>query len=181
MPLPKVNEWPDKVRHAGTTGGFNLLRDLIPSLQEAIPDLKNFEGGLFVEEDLKNVRPMCWVHLDSGHLDEKIINDFNTTIGLRYGIVIDANGHLKVGDNFIMIMPKKYRERIAAERKAALDRQNALSHQKSAYVHPSDPNYGEMMQGAQEVADAASTKYKVQVAGEPEPAEKPKRGRPRKS
>jgi len=184
MALPKLNDWPEHVRHAGTVGGFNILRDLEPALQHAIPDLKAFNLGVFVEEDLKNVMPIGWVHLTLSHLGYEIIDDFNREIGLRYGIIVDANSWLKIGDNFIMIMPKNYREKVQAERKRALDRQNALSQQRAAYVHPSDPNYSEMMAGAQELADETSSKYKLQVSGQPESAEASvpkKRGRPPKN
>jgi len=177
MALPKVNDWPDKVRHAGTVGGFNILRDLAGALQEAIPDLKNFEIGLFVEEDLKNIMPIGWRYMTLEHLDFKTVDDFNRTVGLRYGLVVDANSHIKVGDNFIMIMPKKYRELVVQERQRALDKQNALADAKAAYVHPNDPNFAEMKAAAEEIAEGGAARAKVQVRGEPDRVES-KRGQP---
>jgi len=168
MAFPKVNEWPENVRHAGTVGGFNTLRDLPMALQEAITDLRDFNIGFFVEEDLKNVVPMGWRHMTMEHLDYKTVDDFNKAVGLRYGLVVDANSHIKVGDNYLMIMPKKYREILQLERKKALDKQNALADQKATYVHPNDPNYGEMKRAAEETAEKGSSRVKVQVKGEPD-------------
>lgn len=180
MGFPKVNEWPEQVYQAGTVGGFNILRDMEKALHHAIPDLRPYNIGFFVETDLKSVMPMGWIHMDYGHLDFETKDDFNRAIGLRYGLTIDANGHLKVGDNFIMIMPKNYRERIIEERKRALDKQNAMMDGAAAYAHPSDPRASEMKAGAYELSEKGSERYKVQVKGEPERSEA-KRGRPPKN
>lgn len=179
MALPKLNQWSEKVYQAGTTGGFNVLRDLEPELQQAIPELKAYNIGLFVEDDLKNVMPMGWVYMDRGHLDYETTEDFNNAIGLRYGIVADASSHLKIGDNFIMIMPKDYREKIKAERKRAYEIQNNEAMAASTYVPKEDPNYEKMQEAAHEVAEKGTSSHKVQVGGEPDGAvaeeAKPKR------
>jgi len=170
MAFPRLNQWSDKVYQAGTTGGFNVLRDLEKELQRAIPDLKAYNIGLFVEDDLKNVMPIGWVYMDYGHLDYETVESFNNAVGLRYGIVIDPSGHLKIGDNFIMIMPKDYREKVKAERKRAFDRQNQEAMNAGNFVPASDPRRAEMEEGAREVAEKGTSTHKVQVGGEPEGA-----------
>ena len=170
MAFPKLNQWSDKVYQAGTTGGFNILRDLERELQQAIPDLKAYNIGLFVEDDLKNVMPIGWVYMDYGHLDYETVESFNNAIGLRYGIVIDSSGHLKVGDNYIMIMPKDYREKVKAERKRAYDLQNQEAMDASTYVPQSDPRYEEMQEGAREAAQKGTSSKTVRVGGEPDGA-----------
>ena len=97
--FPKVSDWSDKVYQAGARGGFNPLVHLEPELHRAYPDLRKFEIGLFSEEDLKNQFPIGWVHLDYGMFDHEDVESFNKAVGLRYGMVVDVHGHIKISDN----------------------------------------------------------------------------------
>lgn len=179
MGLPKVSDWSDDVYQAGTRGGFNPLVHLKPELDRAYPDFQAYELMFSSEDDLKNTTSMGWVHLDYGMFDHESVQDFNKAVGLRYGMILDVHGHIKIGDNYIMIMPKKFRESIKLARKEALAEQNRRANNSAAYAHPSDPEYSKMQQGAQEIASETSSRYKVAVGGEPE--DKPRRGRPPKN
>lgn len=181
MPFPKTTDWSDQVHNAGTRGSFNPLRDLQKEMHRSIPDLRPYEIGLFSAEDLRSVTQMGWVHMKSEHFD---VDDFNSVVGLRYGMTVDPSSNIKVGDNFVMMMPKTYREKVLAKRKEALNNQRERANQAAAYAHPSDRNYNQMMEAAQEISEQGSTRYKVQATGEPtrdEEGEKRGPGRPRKT
>lgn len=181
MGLPKTSDWSDKVYNAGTRGAFNPLRDLERELHQAIPDLRLYKIGLFSQDDLKNVMTMGWRHMDYGHLDYSTVDDFNKAVGLRYGLVVDAHGHIMIGGNYVLIMPKDYRKKVEAERAHALNEQRKRANQASAYAHPSDPRAKEMRDAALELSEKTSETYKVQVSGEPNRDDAPRRGRPPKS
>ena len=187
MPFPKVEDWSDEVYQAGTRGGFNVLRDLPRELQRAIPDLRNFKLGLCSETDLKEWRSMGWVHMTFDHLDYETINDFNAAIGLRFGLRPDVHSHITVGDNYIMIMPNKYREKVDLRRKEALINQREQAVAASAISVGSDPRADEMYEGALETAQRGTTRATVIGKGQP-PDNKDaisgtpkKRGRPPKN
>lgn len=168
MGFPKVEQWGDDVLNAGTRGAFNVLVHLEKELQRCYPDLKAYVINLCSEEDLKDNTMMGWMHMDGGHFDAKSVDDFNKKVGLKFGMVLDSHDHIKIGSNYVMLMPKSYRDKVNKARKEAYNLQNERVNNVAAYAHPEDPNFTEMKQGAQELAGEKNAKYKVQVKGEPD-------------
>jgi hypothetical protein len=184
MPFPKVTDWSDEVYNAGTRGAFNPLRDLEKELHRTIPDLRPYIIMLCSEEDLNSATQMGWKHMDSGHFDAETVDDFNRKVGLRFGMTLDVHSHIKIGGNYIMLMPKTYREKVNEKRHEALLEQRHRANMASAYAHPSDKNYKQMLEAAQEISEKQSTTYRVQASGEPDRGggeDKRGPGRPRKT
>jgi len=165
MAFPKVTDWSDEVYNAGTRGAFNALRDLEKELHRTIEDLRPYNIGLFSESDVNEVSQMGWVHMKIEHFEYA---DFNRAVGLRYGMRDDGGGNIMVGENYVMMMPKNYRERVLSERKRVREAQEMAAHNAAAYVHPGDPNAASMREGAKEMVAKDSTTYKVQAKGEPD-------------
>lgn len=182
MPFPKVSDWSDEVYNAGTRGAFNPLVHLKKELHRCYPDLRPYDIMLCSEDDLNNATQMGWVHMDSGHFDYESVNDFNAAVGLRFGMTIDPHGHIKVGSNYIMMMPETYRDKIRKIRKDALNRQKAQADNAAGMALSGDSRYSEMAEYAREVSAKTSSRYTVQTKGEPERGEgdAPRRGRPPK-
>ena len=168
MAFPKVTDWSDEVYNAGTRGAFNALRDLEKELHRTIEDLRPYNIGLFSKDDVNDVSQMGWVHMKIEHFDYA---DFNRAVGLRYGMRDDGGGNIMSGENYIMMMPKNYRERVLSERTRVREAQEAAAHNAAAYVHPGDPNAASMREGALEMVNKDSTSYKVQAKGEPDRGE----------
>jgi hypothetical protein len=168
MAFPKVTDWSDTVYNAGTRGAFNVLRDLEKELHRTIEELRPYNIGLFSEDDINNVSTMGWRHMKSEHFDYA---DFNSAVGLRYGMRLDASSNIMVGNNYVMMMPKNYREKVLKERTRVREAQEEAAHNAAAYVHPGDPNAASMREGALEMVNKDSTSYKVQAKGEPDRGE----------
>lgn len=172
MAFPKLSDWSkfDAVQNAGTRGGFNPLRDLEKLMQDNIPDLRNYNLCFSSEADINQNSTMGWILLKTEHFD---VEDFNREIGTRYNLHTDGGANVMYGSNYLMIMHKGHREKILDARLDALNEQNAIAKAAGAYAHPKDPNRGEMLQGASEIASKDSVRYKVQATGTPTHDEEP--------
>ena len=172
MAFPKLSEWNkfDAVQNAGTRGGFIAIRDLEKLLQENIPDLRNYNLCFSSEADINQNSTMGWILMKTEHFD---VEDWNREIGTRYNLHTDGGANIMYGDNYLMIMHKKHREKVLEARLNALNEQNAIAKSAGAYAHPQDPNRSEMLQGASAIANKDSEKYKVQAKGTPEYDEEP--------
>lgn len=177
MGFPKVTDWSDEVYNAGTRGSFNPLHDLERELHRTIPDLRPYVIMLSSEDDLNSTTQMGWKHMDTGHFDFETVDDFNKAVGLRFGMRIDPHGHLMIGGNYIMLMPKTYREKVLGKRKEAYNMAQRRANDSLAVSMSGDPRGGEMRQYAEEISKRESTQHKVQFRGEPTyEDETPKRG-----
>jgi hypothetical protein len=150
--------------------GYNLLRDFEKDMHETYPDTKPYKFGYFSGDDVNNVSTMGWVHLKGSMFD---VEDWNTTVGLRFGLVADASDNIKYGENYIMIMPMQHREEvILPARLDAIKKIEAAADEDAVVVHPEDPEYNKMKDAGREIAK--SEKVKVQVRGEPDRTEEKK-------
>lgn len=175
MAHPKASDWKqyDEVLNAGTRG-FNALQVIPRIMQKEIPWLNDFNMGFCVAEDLPEWMTMGWQHLETSHLGDT--DEWNRAIALRFNIS-DAGGHVKYRDNYLMIMPKDYREKLKRIRNEAAERdfENAVE-QTASYAHPQDERYAEMKEASAELSEVSG--YRVQAEGAAESGAKPKRGRP---
>jgi hypothetical protein len=120
---------------------------------------------------------MGWKHMDSGHFDYETVDDFNKAVGLRFGMRIDPHGHIMVGGNYIMLMPKSYREKILNKRQEAYDVTQQRANASLAVSMSGDPRGDEMRRYAEELSAKETSQYKLSVRGEPDHEdEEPKRG-----
>ena len=168
MGFPKITDWSDEVYNAGTRGSFNPLFHLERELHRVIPDLRPYVINLCSEEDLNQNTQMGWVHMDTGHFDYETVDDFNKAVGLRFGMRVDPHGHITVGGNYIMLMPKSYREKIEQKRKDAYNVTQKTLDESLAVTMPGDPRASEMKSGAEEMSKKGTDQYKVQFRGDPD-------------
>ena len=163
MAFPKVSDWSENVYNAGATG-FNLLRDFEREMHKAYPDTQVYNFGYFSETDINHVSTMGWVHLKGSMFE---VEDWNTAVGLRFGLVADASDNIKYGENYIMLMPRQHRDEvILPARLDAIRKIEAAADEDAVVVHPEDPEYNKMKDAGREIAK--SEKVKVQVKGEPD-------------
>jgi hypothetical protein len=180
MAFPKVGNWSDRVYNAGA-GGFNLLRDFEKEMWKVYPETRVYKFGFFSDDGVPEVSTYGWVHLQGGMFD---VEDWNTAVGLRFGLAVDASDNVKYADNFIMIMPRQYREDViyVGERKRIAEAENAAD-DAGAFVHPSDPEFNKMKDRARELASTEKFDLRPMPGAEPDRGEPPKNkgGRPRGS
>ncbi len=166
MAFPKVSDWSEKVYNAGAMG-FNLLRDFEREMHEAYPDTQDYNFGYFSESDINNVSTMGWVHLKGSMFE---VEDWNTAVGLRFGLQVDASDNIKYGENFVMMMPKHHRETvILPARLEAIKKIESAADEDAVVVHPEDPEYNKMKDAGRKFAK--SEKVKVQIKGTPDRSE----------
>jgi len=167
MAFPKVTDWSEKVYNAGAMG-FNLLRDFEKEMHRVYPETQDFNFGYFSETDVNQVSTMGWKHMKGSMFD---VEDWNSTVGLRFGLTRDASDNLKCSDNYIMLMPRNYRETvIMPARLESIKKMEAAADEDAVVVHPEDPEFNKMKDAGREIAK--TEKVKVQVRGEPDRGEK---------
>lgn len=180
MAFPKVSDWSERVYNVGV-GGFNLLRDFEPEMHRVYPDTKDYNFGYYSESAVPEMSTQGYVHLKGSMFD---VDDWNSVVGLRFGLVRDANDNIKHGDNFIMIMPRHYRDTvIKVNEKQKITDLEAASDEAGAFVHPQDPEYNKMKDRARELASTEKFDLRPQPGAEPDRGEPPKNkgGRPKGS
>ena len=166
MAFPKLGEWSEKA-YAASARGFNLLIDFEREMHRAYPDTQPFRFGFFSEDDLNFQYTIGWKNLKGSMFD---VEDFNSTVGLRFGLRIDASDNVLYNNNYIMIMPIAYREEIILPaRKAASDRMQKSADEDSVFVHPADPEYNKMKDAGRKIAK--TERAKVVVKGTPDRGE----------
>lgn len=166
MPFPKVGDWDDAITNAGTRG-FNPLVDFEREVHRVYPDLRPYNFCFSSQGDMNNNQVIGWKPMQGNHFD---VDDFNKEFGLRFGVRLDESDNVRLGENYVLLMPKKHREIILKERKKADDRMKRRAQDAQAYVHPSDPEYNKMKDAATKIAEEGSETYKLQVKGEPDHA-----------
>jgi hypothetical protein len=167
MAFPKTSDWSEKVYNAGAMG-FNLLRDFEKEMHRVYPETQDFNFGYFSETDVNQVSTMGWKHMKGDMFD---VEDWNSTVGLRFGLTRDASDNLRYGENYIMLMPRNYRETvIMPARLDAIKKIEAAADEDAVVVHPEDPEFNKMKDAGREIAK--TEKVKVQVRGEPDRGEK---------
>jgi hypothetical protein len=163
MAFPKVGEWSEKA-YSASARGFNLLVDFEREIHKVYPDTSPFRFGFFSEDDLNFQYTIGWQNLKGSMFD---VEDFNSTVGLRFGLRVDASDNVLYNNNFIMIMPRAYRDEvILPARKAAHQRMEKAADEDAVFVHPADPEYNKMKDAGREIAK--TEKVKVQVRGTPD-------------
>ena len=174
--FPKVEEWDDAITSAGTRG-FNPLVDFERGLHKSYPDLRIYTFCFSSESDMNNNQIIGWKPLMGSMFG---VDDFNSAVGLRHGVRVDAADHVRLGDNYVLLMANKHREIVLSDRKVADDNMKARSMDAASYVHPSDPEYNKMKDAARAIAEEGSETYKLQVKGEPEHDEAEKKPKSKK-
>ena len=162
--FPKVEEWDDAIVNAGTRG-FNPLVDFERELHRTYPDLRPYTFCFSSEGDMNSNQMIGWKPMMGEMFD---VEDFSSAVGLRYGIRLDAADHVRLGDNYVLLMPRQHREIVLQSRKEADDKMKERAMVAAAYVHPSDPEFNKMKDAARKIADDGTETYKVQVKGEPD-------------
>lgn len=164
MPFPKVEDWDEAITNAGTRG-FNPLADFEREVHRSYPDLRPYTFCFSSESDMNNNQIIGWKPMQGNHFD---VDDFTKAFGLRYGVRLDASDNVRLGENYVLLMPNKHREIILNERKKADDRMKQRALDAQSYVHPADPEYNKMKDAAQDFAEKNTESYKLQVKGEPD-------------
>lgn len=115
MPRLDPEYWRSKKEVSlASTRGFSIIDTLPRLLKEAYPLLREFDFGFFLKRDVPARRIDAWEHMT-----EEDIPDYKSLSGempLRFGIYSDAEGHLRIGAYYIMVMEKDYRKRQIAKR-----------------------------------------------------------------
>jgi len=164
--FPKLNEW-DGNTFAASAMGFNLLRDFQREMHRVYPDTQPYAFGYFSDDDINSRMTEGWKFLLGSMFD---VEDFNSTVGTRFGLRVDANDRVLYNDNYIMLMGKKHREEyVLPARKAAHKRMEKAADEDAVFVHPSDPEYNKMKDAGREIAK--TERAKVQVRGTPDRGE----------
>lgn len=159
---PPEKTWSDHAAVANALG-FNLLRDFEPMMHELYPESRIYNFGYFSEEDLNNQQTIGWKFVTADMFN---VDNFEQTVGSRFGIQVDVHNRIKHGNNFIMVMSKGHREDvILPARKALYERVEAQADDDAIVVHPEDPEFNKMKDAGRELA--RTEKYKVQGKGTP--------------
>jgi hypothetical protein len=160
---PPEKEWSDQAGYARHMG-FNLLRDFEPMMHELYPESKAYNFGYYSEEDINNQQTIGWKFMTSAHFD---VENFDKTVGSRFGLRLDVHDRVMHGNNYIMLMSKKHRDDvILPARKDRILAMEAAAEDDSVIVHPEDPEFNRMKDAGRELSK--TEKAKVQVKGSPE-------------
>jgi len=174
---PKTSDWEkyEEVINAGTQG-WNPLQRLPKLLEKEYKWMRDFNVGFCSEADLSHWRSIGWEHLKTEHFN---IDNFNNAIALRFGLTDDA-GLIKYNDNWLMIQPKDFRERVLKARNDSFEEMYAQSVTAQGGAPDADPRKDEL----DRLSGGKLESYKVQnvpqdTSTEETPAPK-RRGRPPK-
>ena len=160
---PPVTDWSEKAYNAQHLG-FNLLRDFEPMMHERYPESRDYVFGYFSEDDINNQQTLGWRFMTG---DMFKVENFNKVVGSRFGLRLDVHDRIMHGNNYIMVMSKRYRdEEVLPARLAAIKRVEAAADEESVVVHPEDPEYNKMKDAGRKIAK--TERVKVQVRGAPD-------------
>jgi len=160
---PPEKDWSERATSARALG-FNLLRDFEPMMHELYPESRAYNFGFYSEDDVNNQMTFGWRFMTGDMFD---VENFDATVGTRFGIRLDVHNRVMHGNNYIMLMSKSYRDDvILPERLQAIRNVEAAADEESVIVHPEDPEYNKMKDAGREIA--RSEKTKVQVRGTPD-------------
>ena len=132
---PKASDWSkyDELLSAGTRGWNPLVR-LPELLRKEYHWMDDFEFGFCSEADIPNWLTQGWVFLDTSHFD---VSQMNEVVGIRFGLT-DAGGHIKFRENYIMIQPKDFRDKLKKRRNEEAEAAYKANIQGTKYVAPGD-------------------------------------------
>jgi len=165
MTFPKVTDWSEKVYSAGARG-FNFLVDFEREIWRVFPQTKDFRFGKFADSDINNVTIEGWRHLKGDMFGIENIDEWNSNVGLRFSLTRDASDNVMYGGEYVMLMPKQFRDEILLpSRKKAHDRLEQSAKAASTFVHPEDPEKNKMQDAAEKLSEATSSTEKVTVKG----------------
>lgn len=178
---PKVSDWSEATYSAGING-INLLAHFEKEIHRVYPGTNKYKFGFFSADGAEEASTAGWVFLKGAMFE---VEDWNSAVGLRFGLTRNADDNIKHRENYLMIMPLVFRDDVLypAQRRN-MDRLDAAADEAQTFVHPSDPEFNKMKDRARELA--STEKYKLQMEGEPEhsvpdPPTPKKRGRPPKA
>ncbi len=170
MPIPQVSDWR---RHEAILSsdrkGFNPLRDLYGILCAEYPWLSEWKLGFCVPDEVAEWRSQGWAFLEVSHLSQEGLDNFNKAISLKFGMT-SSDGHVKHRDNFLMIMPKEFRDKQVGSRNERSERQFRQEQDSRGYVAPGDRG-----------GTTESSYEEEQITVNSEGTPKKKRGRPKGS
>ncbi|KKN79023.1 hypothetical protein LCGC14_0344990 [marine sediment metagenome] len=165
MTFPKVTDWSETVYNAGARG-FNFLVDFNKEMHRVFPDTTPYIFGKFSESDIGSVTVIGWKHLTGDMFGIENIDDWNSKVGLRFGLNRDASDNVKYGDEYVMLMPRGHRDEvILPARKEANVRAEQAAKEAAIYVHPEDPEKNKMRDRAMELSEATSSTRQVKASG----------------
>ena len=117
------------------TSGFDHMEAIPRLLPKEYPWLKDFDFGFCADHDLALWRSLGWQFLECSHFE---IESFNKAIATPYGLTDDA-GRVRFKDNYVMIMPKSFKEKKDDLSAKEADRLFKAQVEGQAFVSPSDP------------------------------------------
>lgn len=167
MAGPRASDWAnhEEIIQANVVG-FNPLMAFPKMIQKEFPDFRNFEFCFCSEDDLPDRRSKGWGFLEVAHLQEGM-ETLNKNLALRFGLSDDGAGHVRWRENWILIMPKKLREKVELARFQHSEEKFNKQIESQEYVAPGD---------ARGHAESSLEEQSIQI---PPQEEKPKRGRPK--
>ena len=164
--FPKLSEWSEET-YAATSLGFNLLRDFEREMHRVYPDTQPYSFGYFSEDDLNERLTEGWKFLEGGMFD---VEDFNSTVGTRFGLRVDVHDRVLYNNNYIMLMGKDHRETVVLPARKERSKQvQAAADDDAVFVHPSDPEYNRMKDAGRKIAK--TERATVRVKGTPDHGE----------
>jgi hypothetical protein len=109
--------------------GFNPLEQIPKILKQKYPDTFNeVRFGFFIEEDIPARWTIGWRFLKKEHFPD--FETFNEAVGDRFGLKYTADGRFKLKENFVMIMPTWFGDKISEEFNEAAEREFEQKTQK---------------------------------------------------
>ena len=160
---PKVKDYSDRVYNAGAKG-FNFLVDFEREMWKAFPVTQEFNFGKFSDSDINNVTIEGWRHLKGDMYGIENIDEWNSTVGLRFSLTRDASDNVMYGGEYVMLMPRAFRDEILLPaRREDVKRQEQSAEAASTYVHPEDPERNKMQDAAAKISEATSSKRTVKA------------------
>lgn len=106
-----VSEWrTDEAIVNAPTRGYNPHEEIPKILWKKYPELRDYVFGFCTSDKIPEWFGIGWRYLDTNWFPD--VESFSAAIGTLLGVMADASGHIKEKENFIMVMPKKLRDRI---------------------------------------------------------------------
>jgi len=135
---PSVKDWERNpaISRAGTKG-FNPNEEIPKMLKAEFDWLKDFDFAMCIASDIPTALYGGWKHLLAEYFD---VENFNAAIGLRFGLN-DADGVIKLEENYIMIMPTAEAKRVLDERNDAFEEHyEKVTRSSGIYTDKNDPD-----------------------------------------
>jgi hypothetical protein len=177
---PKVSDWSEATYSAGING-INLLAHFEKEIHRVYPGTNKYKFGFFSADGAEEASTAGWVFLKGAMFE---VEDWNSAVGLRFGLTRNPDDNIKHRENFLMIMPMAFREDVLyPAQKRNMDRLDEAAEDAQAFVHPSDPEFNKMKDRARELSSSEKFDLRPQMGAEPDRGAPPpkKAGRPKGS